>query len=337
MARILFIFPRKTPYDSKSVRELPSGGTEKATVFLAEALRKLGHIVEIHTTPEQINNYLAKTAVINIKLKSVRHIDAKPVKIYDVVVTQVAELLEHFPECKRVWMTHHFSNQEVIQKNAAFARCFADQTITLSQCHHDDFKKELRIESTIIGHGVWMDELCRSSDIQRDPFRLIYASTPFRGLERIPKLFKEIKSREPRASIAICSSMGTYGESEKDAEYQAIFDELATIEGVELLGALNQKELYEQYAKASVFFYPSIWPETYCLALDEAIAHGCLPITTGLGALSERTHIQSLNPDKNLVAWVAFFFRDHLWNVNPTQPRDWMDVARQWEQEVLNV
>lgn len=314
--RVLFIFPRPVGYDSRSVRDLPSGGTEKAVIFLGEALQKLGHQVEWITTPEQLRAYSGQP---------------------DAVITQVAELLERFPNAKKIFWAHHFADQPVIQANAAFARCFADRVVTLSQCHADDFRKSLKLDSVTIGHGVWHDELATG---EKDPSRLIYASTPFRGLDRIPALFREIKAREPRATIAICSSMGTYGEQEKDSQYQPLFDELSSIPGVELKGSLNQAQLYAEYARASIFFYPCVWPETYCLALDEAIAHGCTPITSNIGALPERNDIVKIS---GLGDGIALFHEAALKVMREPQPptifnfhpSDWLQIAQQWESEVL--
>ena len=48
--KILFIVPHVRPYDSQSVREKPTGGTERATTFLGEALMKFGHEVRWITT-----------------------------------------------------------------------------------------------------------------------------------------------------------------------------------------------------------------------------------------------------------------------------------------------
>ncbi len=307
--RILFIFARPKAYDSKSVRELPCGGTEKAVIFLGEALQKLGHQVEWKTTTEQLQHYTGKP---------------------DAVITQIAELLEAFPNAQKIWWTHHFSDQPVIQANAAFGRCFADRIVTLSQCHAKDFKEKLRLDSVTIGHGVWLDEVFHT---EKDPYRLIYASTPFRGLERIPGLFEEIKKNEPRATIAICSSMGTYGTPEDDESYRQLFDRLQGIPGVELLGALNQTQLYEQYAKASIFFYPCTWPETYCLAMDEAIAHGCSAVVPNIGALSERTQgcLQGREVD-----WVLDRFNVKSYTLNYFPVKDWLEIAKEWDQAVLN-
>lgn len=306
--RILFIFPRNNHYDPETVREQPSGGTEKCVIFLGEALRKLGHEVEWITTPDNLRSYQGNP---------------------DVVITQVAELLESFPNARKIWWTHHFSDQPVIQANAAFARCFADHVVTLSQCHAADLKSNLKIDSTTIGHGVWLSEV-QPGD--KDPYRLIYASTPFRGLEKIPALFRKIKAEEPRATIAICSSMATYGEPEKDKQYQRIFDELTEIPGVELKGSLNQAQLYAEYARASIFFYPCIWPETYCLALDEAMAHECYPIVERVGALPERV-------DMDVKGVSVFEDLMHVFKGLPIlqhfRPKDWLDIGKQWERDVL--
>lgn len=320
---ILFIFPRPTPYNSQSVRELPSGGTEKAVIFLGEAFKKLGHTVEWLTTADQLREYQGNP---------------------DVVITQVAELLEGFPNARKIWWVHHFSDQPVIQQNAAFGRCFADQVVTLSRAQHDDFTKNLRIESAIIGHGVWLDEVytptwddSHTFDQPKDPYRLIYASTPFRGLDRVAELFPRIKAAEPRATIGIASSMATYGDKDGDKQYKRLFKRLESIPGVELLGSLNQQQLYSEFAKASVFFYPCTWPETYCLVMDEAIAHGCTPFTTGLGALNERWEGF---PDMSSLSTAVRAVIGKL-NTNPPEhwykPKDWLDIAKQWEREVLGV
>lgn len=322
---ILFIFPHLHAYNSVSVRQSPCGGTEKAVIFLGEALQRLGHEVTLVTTNEELKQGLRKP---------------------DVVITQEAQILEGFTGSKRVWWCHHFSDQPIIQRNAAYGRAFADTVVTLSQCQHDDFKNVLRIPSTIIGHGVWLDEVEKAG---KDPFRLIYASTPFRGLERIPALFRRIKEAESRATIAICSSMGTYGTPEEDEKYRGLFDELSTINGVDLMGALNQQQLYAEYAKASIFFYPCTWPETYCLAMDEAIAHGCVPVVSGLGALPERSPLGACDSDDLLLASIfkEMGTPDTLKRIYglavysllyaDKTPRDWLAVAKKWEEEVLNV
>ncbi len=324
---ILFIIPHVHHYDSESVRQKPSGGTEKATIFLAEALRKRGHQVEVQTE---------RTAAINTVWP-------------DVVITQEAELLQYFSNSKRVWWCHHFSNQAIIQRNAAYARIYANHVVTLSDCQYQDFKHVLRIESTIIGHGVWYEEICKWQDPVngtyfldaqstaaevaavaerpiKDPYRLIYASTPFRGLDRLPGIFKAIKAAEPRATIAIASSMATYGTPEADEPYSELFRVLRDIPGIDVLASLNQYELYREYAKASIVLYPCTWPETYCLAMDEAIAHGCAVCAPDIGALPERLGENLIFP-----LWKGSYIYNDIPTRKGVPPQDWSAVAEEWE------
>lgn len=302
--KILFIFPRPKAYDSQSVREFPSGGTEKAVIFLGEAFQKLGHDVHTITTLDGVATMTEHNP--------------------DVVITQEAQYLELFPKAKKVWWTHHFSDQPVMIRSAAYGRCFADKIVTLSTCQRNDLLTRFKLDSVTIGHGVWLGEV--APVVEKDPYRLVYASTPFRGLERIPDLFRRIKEAEPRATIGIASSMSTYGDTEGDKQYKRIFDELRSIDGVELLGALNQSQLYAEFAKASIFFYPCTWAETYCLVMDEAIAHGCRPVVSALGALPERATatIDFVEPALTKPA-----FQLHQ------EPKDWMEVAKEWEGAVL--
>jgi glycosyltransferase involved in cell wall biosynthesis len=319
--KIIFIFPRPAPYDSRSVRDFPSGGTEKAVIFLGEAFQKLGHTVSWITTLDQLE---------------------QPHDTPDVVITQHAEFLEYYPKSKRVFWSHHFADQPLTQQQAPYARIYADKIVTLSSCHASNLRSLLKLDSVTIGHGVWLNEVCTTE--QKDPYRLIYASAPFRGLERVPALFKRVQDAEPRATIAICSSMATYGadQAPEDAKYRALFDELQSMEAVEVLGALNQAQLYEQYARASIFFYPCTWRETYCLAMDEAIAHGCVPVVPDIGALGERTFWCKTSEQKsedNLLVTAAVVrmreFGAAIKYGGITQPRDWLKIAEEWQERVL--
>lgn len=53
-------------------------------------------------------------------------------------------------------------------------------------------------------------------------------------------------------------------------------------------GSYLPAELPRLLAGFDVSLHPSIWPETYCIALSEAWANGLVPVVTNLGALGER-------------------------------------------------
>lgn len=314
--RVLLIFIRETPYNSEIVRTLPCGGTEKSAIFLAEALHLLGHDVCVATTWEQYVAYRQQD--------------------FQCVITQDATLLGHFPNAKRVWWLHQFADTPYIQNGITFARMFADQSISLSVCQQKQFVEMLNLPTTMIPHGVWHHELAPRTE--KIPYSMIYASTPFRGLDLLPNLFRQIREFQLEATLTVCSSMKTYGWDSQDVHYQALYDELNSIDGIRWTGSLNQIELNQEFAKTSIFLYPCTYSETYGMVMDEAIAHGCIPVITELGALPERFPAAGKTPEQ-LLQMVRYLFENpgiqigHFRNVQP--PMNWLEIGRRWHELVL--
>ena len=303
--KILFAFQAMKPYNSELVRTTSCGGTEKAATFLGEAFQQLGYEVEWARTLEEVKALSGSPA--------------------DIVITQEASIFERLdPDVGKVWWVHHYADQPAVERNAAYARIYDAAVVCLSQVQADEIQRIHKMDPVVIPHGVWWSEI--DLDTPKDPYRLIYASTPFRGLERIPTLFRAIKAQQPKATLAVCSSMSVYGQD--DEKYKPIFDELATMDGVELLGGLNQSELYTEFAKAAILLYPCIWRETYCLALDEAVAHGCFPVVPDIGCFRERVDTFDDLVDASLMV-LGTYARSEF------RPEDWRDIAILWEKEVL--
>jgi len=315
--RVLFIFMRETHYDSTIVRQSPCGGTEKSAIFLGEALRQLGYEVTwITTIPE---------------MQALNRRD------FDFVITQDASLLSYFPNSKRIWWVHHFADAPEIQRISMYGRMFADQIVTLSQCQHKQYLEMLNLPTTVIGYGMWHDEL--APQVEKTPFSMIYASTPFRGLHLLPAMFRQIRSFQPQARLTVCSSMKTYGYGpEQDAQYQALFDELKSIEGITLTGSMNQGDLYSLFAQTAVFLYPCTFTETYCLVMDEAIAHGCIPVVPDVGALPERFPPAG-NTAESLLDMVKHVFERPNLSISDFnqvhQPISWLEIGKRWQELVL--
>jgi glycosyltransferase involved in cell wall biosynthesis len=59
------------------------------------------------------------------------------------------------------------------------------------------------------------------------------------------------------------------------------------MDGVTHKGKLNKQELADLYEQSSIMAYPSTFPETQCQAVLDAQYHGCIPVTSSLGALQE--------------------------------------------------
>lgn len=307
--KILFIVPHARPYDSQSVRQNPTGGTERAATFLGEALTQIGHEVRTLSTFAALVDYDTTWA--------------------EVVVTQHAEQFVRFPAATRkIWWCHQATDRPFIVEGAAHARRHADDVVTLSHFHQRDFARNLGIESTVIGYGVWLREIVRA---EKHPAQLVYCSVPHRGLHLVPELFPLIRQAEPTATMHVCSSLATWGMGEQDIEFAQLFETLRRMEGVTLHGGLGQTGLWNVLARSSIFFYPCVYEETYCMAMDEALAHGCVPVIPAIGALPERWP-----PTARLVHQVVQEIRSGQSRLRThSRPPDWTEIAEKWHSLLL--
>ena len=127
--------------------------------------------------------------------------------------------------------------------------------------------------------------------IKKDKYLMINTSSPDRSLDVLPRLFKEIKRRVPKAKLSWAYGwdgfVNTYSsDSKKMAWMEQVKKEMKEA-GIEDLGRLTQVEVGKLYQKASVFLYPTEFAEIDCISVKKAQAVDCLPITTDFGALSE--------------------------------------------------
>ena len=125
-----------------------------------------------------------------------------------------------------------------------------------------------------------------------DPIRLIYHTTPHRGLEILVPAFIELWEKEWQhwpnpVQLDVYSSFSVYGWGERDAPYEALFQQCRDHPAINYHGAVSHEEVQEALAKAHIFAYPCIWKETSCLALIEAMHAECHCIHPNLGALIE--------------------------------------------------
>lgn len=91
---------------------------------------------------------------------------------------------------------------------------------------------------------------------------------------------------------------------------------------IEWLGPLGPDALFSLLRSAGVLPYPCNVPETFCLAVLEAQAAGCLPIVSPLGVLPERV-------DHDSTGWVA----SH--HALPETMRSYLTRARSGELETM--
>lgn len=126
------------------------------------------------------------------------------------------------------------------------------------------------------------------ADKPKDKVKLIYTSTPWRGLE----LLLEAYSRLDRDDIELEIYSGTsiYGPSfaqTTKGQYDALYERAKTLKNCTHTEYAPNAEVKKALQSAHIFAYPSVFEETSCLAAIEAMTHGCRAVVSNLGALPE--------------------------------------------------
>jgi glycosyltransferase involved in cell wall biosynthesis len=116
-----------------------------------------------------------------------------------------------------------------------------------------------------------------------------YTSVPRRGLDVLLDSWPLIRGRLPQARLQVFSSMAPYQKGGALDNYTALYERCRALPGVEYIGSLPQPGLAEALLRVDALTYPSTFAETSCISAIEALAAGCLFLSTDWGALRETT------------------------------------------------
>lgn len=121
----------------------------------------------------------------------------------------------------------------------------------------------------------------------KDKIRLVYTSTPQRGLELLVPVFELLASTQPDIHLDVFSSFKIYGWDEVDKQFEPLYDKIRNHPQMTYHGFVSNDKLKEHLNTAHIFAYPSIWVETSCRAMLEAMSAGLVCVHPNLGALPE--------------------------------------------------
>jgi glycosyltransferase involved in cell wall biosynthesis len=118
------------------------------------------------------------------------------------------------------------------------------------------------------------------------PVKLIYHTTPHRGLELLVPAFYKL-AEEHDVHLDVFSSFAIYGWPDRDKIYERVIDGCKDHPKITYHGYAHNDVVREYLAKADIFAYPCIWQETSCCALMEAMSAACVNVHPNLGCLYE--------------------------------------------------
>lgn len=120
-----------------------------------------------------------------------------------------------------------------------------------------------------------------------DKITLIYFSTPHRGLTFLPTVFKHLQEKHENIELKVFSSFDLYDWGVRDQQYLPFIEQLKQTPNVTYSKSVPNNQIREELQKSHILAFPSIWPETSCLCLIEAMAAGLVCVHSSLAALPE--------------------------------------------------
>ena len=167
-------------------------------------------------------------------------------------------------------------------------------------------------QSLVIKNGFDDSLIIKTKFKTNKKIKLIYSSTPWRGLDVLLDAMEQVKSNN--IELDVYSSTQIYGDQFKemnDKQFINLYERAKKIKNVNYKGYLDHSELMKILHTYDVYIHPSIFEETSCMAAMEALACGLVAVTTDLGALYETCcdfpiYVPYLNNHKALATQFAY-------------------------------
>ena len=281
MQIVIFDPVTPAPYALSGSRQKPLGGTEATVVRIAEAMDA---IVVQHNRIENDGRY--------------RNPSSCPEPTHLVVLREAPAALEiakRFPRARKVLWLHDLAapTMDRGKKLHKYAPQLAAEGFTLvcvSDFHAQQVRENFlslpaaqRPRVTRVYNPVDVSAAAAQS-IPFDPNKLVFFSSPHKGLEYATTIFGQLRSKNRDLRLYIANP-GYLADAAKAQP------------GVVNLGAVPHHVILEHVKSALCTFYPNyVYPETFGLALAESNALGTPVLAHGIGAAAE-----VLNGDRQII------------------------------------
>ena len=184
------------------------------------------------------------------------------------------------PECQKL-------------KDAHFRKKF-HKIVFISNWQYQRFRDILRVpystEHTVIENGLEpIDvDIDKKPDVD-DVVNICYITTPHRGLELLVPMFEMLAKEDKKIHLHVHSSFNMYGWPDADKPYEKLFDTCKSHPQITYHGYTEFNQLRGMMKDYHICAYPSIWEETACRSILEAMSAGMLCVHPNFGALFDTT------------------------------------------------
>ena len=343
--KFVFIPQSCLPFHARTLDERPLGGIETAVIRLSAALDELGHDVTVLTALE--NPPLSLPLYLPFRAFH----DLGPTDVLIAVRDWQSVLLPLEAKKRCYWTGDSYTQPQCVGIGDKRVARSIDHFCPVSQwhgrtvCEYSGFPPE---KIYVLRNGIHPEYFAGSEPRVRK--RLIFSSTPYRGLKFVPNLVRELKRKHEDLELRVFSGYGVYAGSppptEALEEYERLELEFRSIAGCQVYGSIKQELLAREFMSASILFYPNTFEETSCITALEAQAAGCAIVTSDRGALretvgdagvlipgepdSEAYQREFLNAADKLLSDDDFFARLSQAGLRRAKEFSWQHIAQQF-------
>ncbi len=288
--KIHFLAGRCIPVEADSLNKRPLGGTETALIRVAECLATRGHEVTIFSSHQQPTS-LENPRYLNIRglLQAGEADVAIAVQDWWCFYTMPVRAKQ-----RALWTGDagdQYMNFGIGDRRVARLVNPLLLVSNWQKQHLSAVSGYPEVQTRVIYNGVHTEWFTTVAP-ERKAKRLIFTSSPYRGLALTVPIYEKLLTLHPDAEFHVYAGLAVYDrdrpfEGPLQQEFAQIRARLETLPNCQVFGNVTQLELSEALKQASIFLYPSIFPETSCIAALEAQAAGCVPVVSDFAALPE--------------------------------------------------
>jgi glycosyltransferase involved in cell wall biosynthesis len=337
---------RVKPWDPETVK---TGivGSEEAMIYMSEQLAKLGYKVIVFAYPPQDSPHSLPEA--NPRWVKASYNDGE---VYDIAVAwrlpwQGPELKKR---AKKVYLWVHDTYQGNVTDDQANS---FDDVLWLSEWqreHWSEAQPAFAKFKKIFGNGINLDQFHPLQE-KANPHSCIYGSNYARGLEILLDIWPEVKKEFPKATLDIYYGWNHWGllSPEKEIKMRMQLIQLKALDVIDH-GFIGHEQLNRAYERASLWTYPCIAPETFCItalraqlsgaipviiegsALKETVRHGfkCTSVSEYLATLKKALKASETTTLEDRKKMGDFIKKEFTWNV---MAKKWADLFEERSQE----
>lgn len=166
-----------------------------------------------------------------------------------------------------------------------------------------------------------------------DTIRLVYSSTPQRGLSILVPVFEELAKKYKNIHLDVFSSFKIYGWEEADKQFEPLYERIRNHPQMTYHGFASNDLVRETLLKAHIHAYPSIWLECNSRSVIEAMSSGLWCVHPNFGGLVDTSGGMNFmyQGHNNLNRHASIFYEalDHaITNVHTEQIQSYLKLVK---------